>query len=379
MTSFSLTFPLRSDQLPALRRAVDQADRQARAHGFEGFQLHRGPVEFMAWPDFNGVPVGRVPREDVTVTLPLLLFQGWVVVAEIDHDPEAGTTVTALPPYADELAGETPHCDACGEAGGALTSYVLRHDDGQTMQLGTSCTEPYAGFTAAVLTTMWKLIRWCLTVEPYEVDTVPPDLRIHVDLALEYAAALTTAVGYAKRGGKSPMTTADQVRVLLLGGADRDVAQILHHHLRAAGDVVPLAGAVRAWCREGDDGGEDYRGKLARVAEQDTVAPRDIALLVSAVPIYMREAQRRLRKGDRTSVTVTVTAISPLPSRWGPRRLINLTDGAGCLYAWESMTQPFPQAGQRLQLTGTVTRHATRDGMAETYLSRCTIAPAAAT
>ncbi|MGW3426120.1 hypothetical protein [Streptomyces phaeochromogenes] len=378
MTSVSLTFPIRPDQLTALRRAVEQADRQARAHGLNGCQLTRGQAEFMEWPDINGVPIGTVPCEDATVTLPLLHFQGWTVIAELEHEPEAGTTVTVLPPYVDEPVDVSPRCDACGESEGTLTSYLLRHDDGQTMQLGRTCTEPYAGFPAAVLAALWRLVRWCLAVEPYEAGTVPPGMRVDLGLVLEYAAALTTAAGYAKRGGDSPLTTADQVRALLLGSTDRDVVRQLHRHLRAAGDVSALAESVREWCRESTNDPSDYRRKLARVAQEDTADPKELGLLVSAVPIYMREAQRELRAGDRTSITATITEVSPLSSEWGQRRLIRFVDGAGCLYAWESMTKPFPKAGDQLRLTGRVVRTGARDGKVETYLSRCRVMPAAA-
>ncbi|MEW2302077.1 hypothetical protein AB0958_19225 [Streptomyces sp. NPDC006655] len=374
MTTYSLAFPVRPDQLTALRQAVHQADRQLRPYGMDGCRVTRGRADVMQWPDANGIPVGTVPCEEVTVTLPVPAYAGWTVVAQLDQAPEAGAVVAALPLFAETLAGVTPRCDACGDPD-STTSYVLRHEDGQTMQLGHTCVEPYAGLPAPALNTLWRLARWCLTVEPYEPGAVPPDLRISVDLALEYAAALTTEIGYVKRGGGA-WTTADQVRTLLLGGADADTAGQLHNHLRAAGDVSAAAAAVRDWCRRGEDTTNDYRRKLAHAAEGDTVRPKDIGLLVSAVPMYLREAQRQLTRSDRESITATVTEVSPLPSDWGQRRRIRFVDGAGRLYAWESMTQPFPEEGQRLRVTGRVVRHAIRDGMTETYLTRCRVAPA---
>ncbi|MFJ5811827.1 hypothetical protein [Streptomyces sp. NPDC093093] len=371
-SSMSLTFPVRTDQLAALRQAIEQADRQTRAHGLGGCHLTRGPVESMPWPDINGVPIGTVASQDVTVTLPLLQFEGWTVIAQVEHDPAAGSVVTALPPYEDEAADRIAHCDACGERG-ALTSYLLRHEDGSTMQLGTTCAGPYANLPVAVLRDLWRLIRWCTTVEPYEPGEVPPDLRLHVDQVLEYAVALTVQAGYVKRG--EGWTTAEQVRALLLGGAGREDLDQLHEHLRAAEDVAATAAAVRDWCRRGDTAASDYRHKLARAVARD-VAPGDVGLLASAVPMYLRETQRQLTAKDRESITATVTEVSPLASQWGERRRIRFTDGAGRLYAWDSMAQPFPDEGQRLRVTGRVVRNAVREGKVETYLTRCRVAPA---
>lgn len=372
MTSTSLTFPVRNDQLPALREAIEQADRQTRAHGLTGCHLTRGPVEPMPWPDVNGVPIGAVAVQDVTVTFPLLQFQGWTVIAQVEHDGTAGNTVTALPPFEDEAADRIAHCDACGERG-ALTSYLLRHEDGSAMQLGTTCAGPYANLSVTVLRDLWDLIRCCLAAEPYEPGEVPPDLRLHVDQVLEYAVALTVQAGYVKRGGG--WTTAEQVRALLLGGAGREAVDQLHEHLRAAGNVEATAAAVRDWCLHGDAAASGYRRKLARAVAQD-LAPGDIGLVVSAVPMYLREAQRRLTTEDRESITATVTEVSPLTSQWGERRRVRFTDGAGRRYAWDSMTQPFPEEGQRLRVTGRVVRNAVREGMVETYLTRCRVAPA---
>ncbi|MFE7665123.1 hypothetical protein [Streptomyces celluloflavus] len=160
--------------------------------------------------------------------------------------------------------------------------------------------------------------------------------------------------------------------------------------------VYPLDEPARilAWARAGADTADDYRSRLARVAALPRLTERDLPLMCSAVQVW-RHQQRRAADaaqraadatisahqgapGARITRTVTVAAVvNQGEQRYGyttvTRYLIKLRDTAGHVYIWPttSRTRQLPAHSARIQLTGTIKKHATHQGTAQTFLTNC--------
>ncbi len=100
-------------------------------------------------PEFLPVRV-RVTR--VPLTLPKApSFQGWRVVATLDH---SGPAPVVFSHDTEDAAGESyrdsgPLCEHCGTHRRRNTVHVLRHEDGRSIAVGSTCIEDFTGSPGA--------------------------------------------------------------------------------------------------------------------------------------------------------------------------------------------------------------------------------------
>jgi hypothetical protein len=219
---------------------------------------------------------------------------------------------------------------------------------------------------------------------------------------LRAAATVITARGYYQplsRQWESLRPTVMDVEALLNGHRLERGDATAYARARAATPHVPEA--VRQWCTAGAHGATEYRAKLARLAAQTHITDRDIPLLASAVDRWQRDQQRTARAHQAAAdaaashhqgqpkqpftAHVTVAASVPQSRTYGARTqnssLIKLRDQTGNIFVWPTTIEAsrLPAEGDSIQITGTVTKHtASRNGVAQTYLTRCKWRPAEA-
>ena len=132
---------------------------------------------------------------------------------------------------------------------------------------------------------------------------------------------------------------------------------------RAAIDAEPgataTAAAVREWAVQGYGSPSDYRHKVGQLAKAETVAPRHLPTLVSAIAGWHRDqeqaaaeraaqnSQPQGTKGERLTVTATVTTVIELEERYygyhaERRRLIKFQDATATSTSGSAAPPPCP-------------------------------------
>ncbi|MEN8650599.1 hypothetical protein ABCR94_08170, partial [Streptomyces sp. 21So2-11] len=234
-------------------------------------------------------------------------------------------------------------CHGCKIARHRTATYLARHENGEFRQLGTTCVEPYTGLPIKGLEALWRFG----TLKDSDWDGgeggIPADLRVPVAEVLRVTAAIVTQEGrFHSRSEqwKNTAPTADMVESYFF---DRKAPEEWRAAVDAEPDAPSTAAAVRAWAVQGYGSLNDYRHKVGQLAKADTVDPRHLPTLVSAIAGWHRDQEKEATEraaqnskpqgtvGERITTTATVTTVVELEGRtYGyntqRRRLVKFQD-----------------------------------------------------
>jgi hypothetical protein len=400
MHSAVMRFDVPATAVGRVRQLVEATNARAAVHGLTAYGLDVSPP-FLA--DFrdpqDGRVVGKRPMVTVTICGEIPRRNGWTVVARLDHDDEGEAILSLFPGLPDHLAAEVNarrvienFCHGCKVARHRTATYLARHANGEYRQLGSTCVEPYTGLPIKGLEALWRFRR--IKESEWDGDGeagYPAGLRLPVAEVLRVTAAIVSQDGrfYSRaEEWKQVQPTADAVSAYFF---DRRAPREWRASIDADTDAHATAAAVRAWAVEGYGSMNDYRHKVAQLAKGETVDPRHLPTLVSAIAGWRRDqekvaAERAARNsrpqgrvGERFTVTATVTAVIELEERYygyhaQRRRLVKFQDADGNVYVWFSSAARVPDKGDEVELTGTVKEHSRYGEVAQTVLTRCRFA-----
>jgi hypothetical protein len=397
MTSAAMRFSVPATAESRVRQLVEATNTRAAVHRLTAYTLNVS-APFLA--DYHGVDgrlMGQRPTVTVTISGDIPRHQGWTVLARLDHDEE-GETITGLFPGLPERDAEAVRgyraienfCHGCKIARHRTATYLARHENGEMRQLGTTCVEPYTGLPIKGLEALWRFG----TLKDSDWDGgeggIPADLRLPVGEVLRVTAAIVVQEGrFCSRSEqwKNTVPTADLVESYFF---DRYAPA----EWRAAVDAEPnapgMAAAVREWAVQGYGSPSDYRHKVSQVAKGETVDPRHLPTLVSAIAGWHRDQEKEATEraaqnsrpqgtvGERITTNATVTTVIELEGRtYGyhtqRRRLVKLQDPQGNVFVWFSSAAVVPKKGDEVELTGTVKDHSIYGETAQTVLTRCRV------
>lgn len=400
MTTPTMRFTVPATAEDRVRQMIAATNARAAVHGLAAYSVEASAPILEDYEDFDGRVIGQRYMIEITVSGAVPRHQGWSVVARLDHDEEGETITSLFPCLPEETAAAARGyravenlCHGCKIARHRTATYLARHQDtGEWRQLGTTCVEPYTGLPIKGLLALWRLgqLKDADWDEERDGEAYPSDLRVRVLDVLRVTAAVVASEGrYRSRAEewKGAVPTADTVEAYFF---DRRASAEFKAFIDADHEAPQTAAAVRAWAIEGYGHLSDYRHKVGQLAKPETVSPRHLPVLVSAIAGWHRdqskataEAAARSSKpqgtvGERINFPATVTAAIELESRtYGyktqPRTLIKFQDAEGNVYVWFSSTTRVPDNGDEVAVTGTVKKHDTYGETAQTVLTRCRI------
>ncbi|NJQ08153.1 hypothetical protein HCN56_21865 [Streptomyces lonarensis] len=381
-----------------VRQLVAATNARASLHHLSPYDLDVSAPFLADYRDIDGHPIGQRPTVTVTISGDIPRHQGWTVIARLDHDAE-GETITSLFPGLPEEDAQAARqhraienfCHGCAVARHRTATYLARHENGQMKQLGTTCVEPYTGLPIKGLEALWRF--GTLKDSDWDGDEggIPADLRIPVAEVLRVTAAIVKLEGrfYSRsEQWKDTLPTADGVEAYFF---DRKATPEWKGAIDGEPDARTTAAAVRAWAIEGHGSLSDYRHKVGQLAKGETVNPRHLPTLVSAIAGWYRDQEKEATEraaqnskpqgtvGERITTTATVTTVIELEGRtYGyhtqRRRLVKFQDPSGNVFVWFSSAADVPGNGDEVELTGTVKDHSIYGETAQTVLTRCRVA-----
>lgn len=398
MTSAAMRFSIPATAESRVRQLVEATNARAAVHQLTAYTLDISASFLADYHDIDGRLIGKRPTVTVTISGDIPRHHGWTVLARLDHDEE-GEAITSLFPGLPEQDAEAVRghhaianvCHGCNIARHRTATYLARHENGEMKQLGTTCVEPYTGLPIKGLEALWRFG----TLKDSDWDGgeggIPADLRVPVVEVLRVAAAIVQQDGrfYSRsEQWKNTMPTADGVEAYFF---DRKAPMEWRAALDADPDAPGTAAAVRAWAIQGYGSLSDYRHKVGQLAKGETVDPRHLPTLVSAIAGWYRDQEKEATEraaqnskpqgtvGERITTTATVTTVIELEGRtYGyhtqRRRLVKFQDPHGNVFVWFSSAADVPDQGDEVELTGTVKDHSIYGETAQTVLTRCRVA-----
>ncbi|MEY9937626.1 hypothetical protein [Streptacidiphilus sp. MAP5-3] len=396
--SAGISFSVPATAERRVRQMVEATNARAALHGLTGYQMSVTAPFLSDYTDpFSGGVIGQRPTVTVQLTGAVPRHQGWTVLARLDHEEEGEMIISLFPGLSDEQAAAANGyravanlCHGCRAARHRTATYLVRHDSGEFRQLGSTCVEPYTGLPIKGLLALWRI----QAIKDSDWDEkdggVPADLRVPVAEVLRVAAAVVAADGrYYSRADewRRVMPTAHAVEDYFFNAK---APQEWKAALDADPDARTTGEAIRAWAAQGYGDDDAYRHKIGQLARVETVSPRHLSVLVSAIAGWRRDQERAEAEcaaeqstaqgiiGQRHTVPATVTAVIPLEDRhYGyrvqSRNLIKFQDVNGNVFVWFSSAAKLPARGDQVEVTGTVKEHGSHSGTVQTVLTRCRI------
>ncbi|MDV5145497.1 hypothetical protein R1T08_15060 [Streptomyces sp. SBC-4] len=378
-----------------VRQLVEATNARAAIHNLAPYVLDISASFLADYRDVDGRLIGKRPTVTVTLSGAVPRHQGWTVIARLDHDEEGETIVSLFPglPEQDAVSARQyraieSFCHGCAVARHRTATYLARHENGDMKQLGTTCVEPYTGLPIKGLEALWRVG----TLKDSDWDGgesgIPADVRLPVAEVLRVTAAIVNAEGrfYSRsEQWKNTRPTADGVEAYFF---DRKAPMEWRAALDSDADAPSTAAAVRAWAIRGYGNLSDYWHKVGQLAKGETVDPRHLSTLVSAIAGWYRDQEKEAAEraaqnsqpqgtvGERITTAATVTTVIELEGRtYGyhtqRRRLVKFQDPSGNVFVWFSSAATVPDQGDEVELTGTVKKHDTYGETAQTVLTRC--------
>jgi len=338
----------------------------------------------------NGRPVrcpliGYKAERELIVAGTAPKLAGWAFIARLTWD--GGVLVTrVIPGYEgriDDGAIREGACDHCNTSRRRNDCYLLEHEDGRRVQVGSNCVRDFLGHDFRPSWITWD----------DDLDRMMDDIGRtgsgYRDAAvldiLAWAAAICATTGWvsrAKADAEYRASSGDVLRDCLFGTGQRardtrDKYEPDEHSAEAA--------AVRAWAVAVEPGSSEYLANVRRLAGSEWVSERNVAILGSAVASYWRErneeAERAARPvsdfvgqpGQRTEFDLTVRSDTAIDGDFGVTHIYTFADGAGNRFKWFSSRNQGWAPDQVVRVRGTVKAHETYRDVRQTVLTRCAV------
>lgn len=317
-------------------------------------------------------------------------YEGWTFAATLDWDGNAGLIVRTAPGVesVDRTNLVEDFCDHCKTNRYRTETYLLVHDDGRQVQVGSTCIKDFLGIKVGVA---WLDIQ-SITSE-FEGALVDRGPRSHgTEYVLALAWALIKLDGYKPASSFGNTTKGDVMSILYPPRqADAQYREWAGRVKVLATEAMERASEVRAFiCSDEFSGGSDYVTNLKNIAAADLVSDRNIGFLVSAPQAWARHQERTLvrqrdtegrtneyvgTKGDKLTLSVTIKMVRFMEGMYGTRTLYKMVDDQGNLFEWWTTSTPLgEEVGATFTIKGSVKGHEEFKGTKATVLTRCKVA-----
>lgn len=307
-------------------------------------------------------------------------LQGWRFVAVLQHEP-AGNIVRALPgeEVPEEYRTAPRKCDHCGLIRQRKDTYVVRNEQGEYRQVGSSCLRDFLGGDDPHQVAKWlqELHGFFAECESWGEPGEANWWSIREYLGLVLAVIRQEGwISKARAEETGRTSTAEEAANLYWNTMRRYEKE---RALESLSDKDwELIDRALAWVRELTPA-TDYQHNLKVACAEDVMNPRNAGLVASLLVAYEPDLSGRKKGpgrvvgqiGERIEVTVRVVRKLYLDGDWGGTTMHVFEDEEGNELVWYASTADLDE-GEWYRIRGTVKRYAEYRGRVRTVLTRCT-------
>lgn len=323
-------------------------------------------------------PADEPPYTEVVVLIenPVVKLSGWTFLAELDHTREDVMIRSAVDEDLDLSKWPDSYCDWCRVNRFRNVTYLVRHEDGRELQVGSTCVKDMTGHR---VNGFGPVLDFNVYGDDDDLDRSGPrwyDLLTY----LTAVASTIRQVGWASKSKSDNPTcylALDAWESGELDLADRD---------------AELAESALEWARALDRPESNYLSNLRAIARSGFCRIKDLGFAASMVPAYEREMERQAKRaresessshlgdvGERLrNLRVRYTLCRAFDGFYGLRVLHKFETASGDVLVWwthDFLTIDGQEVNHRdrpeIVLDGTVKAHETYNEVAQTVLSRC--------
>lgn len=304
---------------------------------------------------------------------------GWTFRAAIEHlDGENIVRNTAESAIPSSYRNAPPNCDHCHQTRKRNETYILQHNDGRIIQVGSTCIDDFLGTNIA--------------------DRIASQACYFADIL---------GIGEAGEHGTASSNGDDTLEAYL----PRVAREIREHgwvsRTKARESGLSLATADHAWANRKDepseadhalasqaaawaeslDSTDDYLHNIGAIARHGIVNVRSNGLAASIIVAYQRslaDAKRQATAllsvhvgtiGERSTRELTLDFLTGYETQYGYTTVCRFKDDTGAILVWKASSTDLARSdvGNRYFVTGTVKDHTEYQGTKQTLLTRCVI------
>jgi len=345
------------------------------------------------------------------------VYNGWHFIATMVHTSD-GNIVRAVPGHTvnDKYRNGVPYCEHCQTNRRRKDTYILRHDDGNEVQVGSSCMRDFLKHEDKVLCRATELIlraydaiesatrrNWLGGVggEPWRINkhqflaqvaqvVAVEGKFITRKVANEQQRAATANTAYSIFFSAHPESLASYaITPEAAKFAEDACTHIIHkyapHLTVLEGDdndikdnmLDALVGSARTLT--------DFEHSLLAVARAECIEPRLIGIAAYVVEAYRRHLLEQKsavesksvhvgKEGERLrNLKLEILGCTYMPSQFNEfgSTFIRMKDATGNIFTWKASGSHEYARGASVVVTGTVKKHSDYKGVLQTELSRC--------
>lgn len=310
-------------------------------------------------------------------------YDGWTFLARADWTDGGMVLFTAPGVEGIDRSGITEgKCDHCGINRYRKSTFIVRSDKGEQVQVGSTCLKDFLGWNTNPV--------WILP--PSDNDLFGEGGFGHstpvysVETILAAAWACIEAFGYVRSGDEG--STKGTVLAVLdpRTPAERALAQKIRPHIAESANAATM---IRDFILSDEFSGYgEYVTNLKNIARSEFVEPRFTGFLVSAPQAWTKARESSLIKqrennelvneflgelGDKLELPVTLKSIRFIEGNYGVTSLYSFVTDDGHLVKWFSSRAVFRDGDvdRSFTLKGTVKKHDEYNGTKSTILTRC--------
>jgi hypothetical protein len=409
--SVTIQAQIPEEKLAGLQDDIAKLNRRAAKLSVPGLEISVGSFRDVGYvkggkrANDGAAPDYYVRFYDVTVIGQQISLDGWEFVATLQHMSDDNGAAVNLVKTKPGFQGVLPvhfrtavssNCDHCHKAiSTRKETFALRHENGEWKQIGRSCLQDFLGgrSVAGLVANAEMLIGLSDLLSSAREPGEGGSDYFGLEEFLRTVAACVRVDGWLSRGKAREMemqATADQALGLLFPPLQPDAAfrAYARERLPTADDRATVEKTI-AYIREilGSKAElNDYEHNLLVACSQVAINWKVAGIAGSAIPFYLRamEADRlrsiELRRaadskhvgaiGERLILDVQCVKRIELETHFGRSVLHKLIDASGNALVWFASNGVELKVGEAYTLKATVTKHETRDNVAQTVINR---------
>jgi hypothetical protein len=309
-------------------------------------------------------------------------LEGWSFVATVEHTPKGNLFHKSLASKDIQIPSDyfqTDHrlCEHCHTKRFRKNTFIIHSESEGFKQVGSACLKDFLGghsvkafeFTAFVSKVIFDFV-------DEKFSSAPQYFSLREVLSTSVAVIRNfgwLSVGKAELEGREP-TRNFVVAALFDSDFKLDVED----------KDFEKANQVYDWMKSLDsESSNDYIRKLAIIADLGAVSDRNFGIVVSAVPAFDRETEKKEKTTESKHVgtikerkdfdNLEVTGVKFIDTDYGLSVLYLFKDEDGNALKWFSSSDKGLEKGDKVSLTGTVKSHDEFNGTLQTSLTRCRV------
>jgi hypothetical protein len=368
-------------EFEATRAKIEKLNARSIKKGWTGTIKLVGEFVTKTETGPSGLPVKREMIDaEIIGTAPK--YEGWTFLARVEFD-ESGMVVFNAPGAAkvDRNSLRNGECDHCKINRYRKSVFVVRHDDGRQLQVGSTCLKDFLGWNINPVWVSTDLDSYSEAFGGFgHTDPV-----YATETVLAAAWAVIQRFGYVKSNDYGTPTKYTVQDVLdPRSSKARELAKDIAPYVA---DAYGMAAKIREWILSDDFRGDnDFVYNLKSIAAGEFCKPNKLGFLAYAPVGWAKSMEREIQRkqesedlvndwngeiGDKLELTVTLKSIRFLDSEWGVTDLYTFVGDDGRAYKWFSSRTIFTEVSEdSMRIKGTVKKHDEYKGHKATVLTR---------